>query len=245
MIIPEFVPEITASLYLPAIYLAAFIAFLTLVAISREKKDLHVLILTDIVGVSMLLVVSAVGTDLAEALILPGLVVELAEMLAISEVLISRELRKKRELFKYSDDEELNIFPKSLTINMEILETAPTFVALFLIGYGVFLSGFTGGAVAGGGILFYVISKNAKGLPFEIWEGFSGISGIAWCMWIIGFLLFFVSPDLWILALFFSALGLLIKVSSKLSLIGFLAREEINNITNSKFDNEEKPSRKK
>lgn len=39
----------------------------------------------------MIFVVSAVGTDLAESLILPGLVVELAETLAISEILLSRK----------------------------------------------------------------------------------------------------------------------------------------------------------
>ena len=55
------------------------------------------LILTDIVGIAMLIFVAAVGTDLAESLILPGLVVELAEILAISEILMSREMRKSRE----------------------------------------------------------------------------------------------------------------------------------------------------
>lgn len=229
MIIPEFVPSITASLYMPSICLGAFIAFLTLVAISREKKDLHVLILTDIVGVVMLLVVSAVGTDLAEALILPGLVVELAETLAISEVLISRELRKRRETYKFTDDEDLHIFPSAISINMEILETAPIFIAIVLIAFGVFLSGFTGGAVAGGGILFYALSKKAQGLPVEIFEGFSGLSGIAWCAWIVGFLVYFIAPEYWLLALFLSALGLLIKVASKVGLVGFIAREEINN----------------
>ena len=35
--------------------------------------------------------VAAVGTDLAEALVLPGLVVDLAEILAISEILMNRK----------------------------------------------------------------------------------------------------------------------------------------------------------
>ena len=51
-------------------------------AIAYQKMSLNALILTDIVGVGMLILVAAVGTDLAEAIILPGLVVELAEILA-------------------------------------------------------------------------------------------------------------------------------------------------------------------
>ena len=58
-----------------------------------KREEIHILILTDLVGLAMIFVVSAVGTDLAEALILPGLVVELAETLAISEILITREMR--------------------------------------------------------------------------------------------------------------------------------------------------------
>ena len=48
---------------------------------------------------------------------------------------------------------------------MEILQTAPVFIAIILVIYGAFLSGFTGGAVAGGGILFYVISLTMRGVP--------------------------------------------------------------------------------
>lgn len=226
-IIPSAVPAITASFYKPALLLAIFIGFLVLTAIALEKKDLAILILTDIVGTAMLLVVSAVGTDLAEALILPGLVVELAEILAISEVMISREMKRKQE--EYDDSNDLPLFPESLPINMEILETTPIFIALVLIAYGIFLTGFTGGAVAGGGIVFYMMSRKARGMPIELWEGFSGLSGIAWCIWILGFLIYFLFPSFWLLGLFMSALGLLIKVASKMGLIGVLAREEIKN----------------
>lgn len=226
-IIPSAVPAITASFYKPALLLAIFIGFLVLTAIALEKKDLAILILTDIVGTAMLLVVSAVGTDLAEALILPGLVVELAEILAISEVMISREMKRKQE--ENGDSDDLHLFPESLPINMEILETAPIFIALVLIIYGIFLTGFTGGAVAGGGIVFYMMSRKARGMPIELWEGFSGLSGIAWCIWILGFLIYFLFPSFWLLGLFMSALGLLIKVASKMGLIGVLAREEIKN----------------
>ena len=91
---------------------------------------------------------------------------------------------------------------------MEILNTAPNFIALVLIGYGIFLTGFTGGAVAGGGIVLYALSKKARGLPVLMLDGIAGVSGIAWCLWIIGFLLFFVTPQYWLLSLFLAACGL-------------------------------------
>lgn len=80
--------------------------------------------------------------------------------------------------------------------------------------------------MAGGGILFYVLSKSARGLPVELFEGLAGVSGIAWVFWIVGFLLFFVGPPYWLLGLMLSAFGLLIKVASKVGLIGMLTREE-------------------
>ena len=175
----------------------------------------------------MIFVVSAVGTDLAESLILPGLVVELAEALAISEILITREMRmienNPRKMSKSS-----SLFPQPFALNMEIMQTAPNFIALVLIGYGIFLTGFTGGAVAGGGIVLYALSKKARGLPVLVVDGLAGVSGIAWCIWIIGFLLFFVAPQYWLLSLFLAACGLLLKVASKIGLIGLLMREDID-----------------
>ena len=91
-----------------------------------------------------------------------------------------------------------------------------------------FLDGFTGGAVAGGGIVLYVLSKKAKGLPVLIFDGIAGVSGISWCLWIIGFVLFFVVPSLWVLSLFVVSCGLLLKVASKVGLIGLLMREDID-----------------
>ena len=98
--------------------------------------------------------------------------------------------------------------------------------ALLLIGYGVFLSGFTGGAVAGGGIVIYVLSRKVRGLPIVVLDGVGAISGISWCLWIIGFLFFFILPQYWLLSLFLAALGLLLKVASKIGLIGIMMREE-------------------
>jgi energy-converting hydrogenase A subunit G len=219
MIVPEVVPQLVVSLYPVAIWVGIITGMIGLVGISFQKNDLSVLILTDIVGVAMLIFVAGVATDLAEALILPGLVVELAEIMAISEILISREIRK-------SGKSRRDLAPTNLPLNMEILETAPVFIAVILIAYGIFLSGFTGGAVAGGGILFYILSKSARGLPTELFEGLAGVSGIAWVFWIVGFLLFFVGPPFWLLGLMLSAFGLLIKVASKVGLIGMLTREE-------------------
>lgn len=226
--LPIFVPNAFISMYLPAIYAGLIVGFIGSIAIALEKREIHILILTDIVGLAMLIIVSAVGTDLAEALILPGLVVELAEIMAISEILISREMHKIEADPKNNLTKGTSLFPLPFVLDMEIMTTAPNFLALVLIGYGVFLTGFTGGAVAGGGIVLYVISKKVRGLPIYEIDGISGVSGIAWTLWIIGFLLFFVSPKLWLLSLFLAACGLVSKVASKIALIGVLMREEFN-----------------
>ena len=228
VIIPEFVPTAFLNMYLPAIYAGLIVGFIGSMAIALKREEIHILILTDLISLAMIFVVSAVGTDLAESLILPGLVVELAETLAISEILITREMRiiennPRRNLSKSS-----SLFPQPFALNMEILNTAPNFIALILIAYGIFLTGFTGGAVAGGGIVLYALSKKARGLPVLVVDGLAGVSGIAWCLWIIGFLLFFVVPQYWLLSLFLAACGLLLKVASKVGLIGLLMREDID-----------------
>jgi energy-converting hydrogenase A subunit G len=206
------------GLFLPAVFTGITVGLIGLLAISYQKNDLHALILTDIVGIGMLIIVASVGTDLAESLVLPGLVVELAEIMAISEILMSREIRKQGK--------SVELFPLPLNLDMEVLTTAPVFFAVILVAYGAFLSGFTGGAIAGGGILFYVISRIARGVPSNTWEGLAGASGIAWCLWLVGFLIFFVAPDYWLLALFLSAFGVFIKVTFKASLVGVMGREE-------------------
>ena len=227
VLLPEFVPTMFLNMYLPAIYAGLIVGFIATMAIALKREEIHILILTDLVGLAMIFVVSAVGTDLAESLILPGLVVELAETLAISEILITREMRmienNPRKMSKSS-----SLFPQPFALNMEIMQTAPNFIALVLIGYGIFLTGFTGGAVAGGGIVLYALSKKARGLPVLVVDGLAGVSGIAWCIWIIGFLLFFVAPQYWLFSLFLAACGLLLKVASKIGLIGLLMREDID-----------------
>ena len=228
MIVPTFVPEAFISMYLPAIYAGLIIGFIGTMAFALKREEIHILILTDLVGLSMIFVVSAVGTDLAEALILPGLVVELAETLAISEILLTREMRKIEQNPRRNLSKSSSLFPQPFALNMEVLNTAPNFIALILIGYGIFLTGFTGGAVAGGGIVLYALSKKARGLPVLMLDGIAGVSGISWCLWIVGFLLFFVAPQYWLLSLFMAACGLLLKVASKVGLIGLLMREDID-----------------
>jgi len=218
VLVPSVVSPIVVSLFVPAIFTGLLVGIIGLMAISYQKNDLSALILTDIVGVGMLIMVAAVGTDLAESLILPGLVVDLAEILAISEILMSREIRKKGK--------DVDLIPLPLKMDMEILTTAPTFLAIILIAYGAFLSGFTGGAVAGGGILVYVLSRRMRGVPSDMWEGVAGVSGIAWCLWLVGFVIFFAFPQFWLLALFLAAFGIFIKVTFKMGLIGVMGREE-------------------
>lgn len=218
VLVPSVVSPIVVSLFVPAIFTGLLVGIIGLMAISYQKNDLSALILTDIVGVGMLIMVAAVGTDLAESLILPGLVVDLAEILAISEILMSREIRKKGK--------DVDLIPLPLKMDMEILTTAPPFLAIILIAYGAFLSGFTGGAVAGGGILIYVLSRRMRGVPSDLWEGVAGVSGIAWCLWLVGFVIFFAFPQFWLLALFLAAFGIFIKVTFKMGLIGVMGREE-------------------
>jgi len=220
VLVPSVVSPVVVSLFIPAVFTGLIVGLIGLMAIAYQKNDLSALILTDIVGIGMLILVAAVGTDLAEALILPGLVVELAEILAISEILLSREMRKTGK--------PAELIPLPVSLDMEVMTTAPAFLAIILIAYGAFLTGFTGGAVAGGGILFYVLSQRVRGVPSDMWEGVAGVSGIAWCLWLVGFLLFFVFPQYWLLALFLAAFGVFIKVALKAGLIGVLGREEFN-----------------
>jgi energy-converting hydrogenase A subunit G len=218
ILVPDVVSPIVVGLYAPAIIVGILVGLIGLFGISVEKNDLQVLILTDIVGVGMLIFVAAVGTDLAESLILPGLVVELAEIMAISEILMSREMRKSGKT--------VELLPTPLHFNLEILQTAPVFLAIILIAYGAFLSGFTGGAIAGAGILFYVMSIKVRGVPSGVWEGLAGVSGMAWCLWLVGFLVLFVFPQYWLLGLMLAAFGVFIKVAFKVGLIGVMNREE-------------------
>ena len=112
VMIPPYVPEAFLTMYLPAIYAGLIVGFIGTMAIAMKREEIHILILTDLVGLAMIFVVSAVGTDLAEALILPGLVVELAETLAISEILITREMRKIEQDPRRNLSKSSSLFPQ-------------------------------------------------------------------------------------------------------------------------------------
>lgn len=172
----------------------------------------------------MYMIVSAVGTDLAEALILPGMVVSLAEILAVTEILVSRELKRREK--KGEPPRALKF--KYTPINMEVLKTAIPITCIVCVLYGVILTGFTGGAVAGAGILIYLFAGSAKGFSNDFWEEMAGISGVAWVLWLLGFLIYFIAPQYWLIALFMSGGGIIIKVALKLGLLGILGREEYN-----------------
>ncbi|XRP96953.1 EhaG family protein [Methanocaldococcus sp. 16A] len=225
--------DIITYFYHPTILIGFAIGILSLLAIGFQKDDLHALILTDIIECAMLIIIAGVDTDLAEALILPGLVVSLAELMAVSEILITKKYlkskRPKPRSYKLFEEFKLPLHTGELKYNvqMEVLKTSPKFLSIVLIVYGAILSGFTGGAVIATGLLFYALSQRVIGLDISkelktMWEGISGLSGIAWALWVIGFLGFFLFPDKWLLFLLMAGLGLVIKVGSKLGLIGYI-----------------------
>ncbi|NTW92060.1 MAG: DUF2105 family protein, partial [Methanoregulaceae archaeon] len=81
------------SIGLLLVLVAGIVAFVALVL---EKDDLHRLLLLDLVEIPSLGIIALLGTDLAEALILPGLVVGIAELLALSQIYIQKEGLKDR-----------------------------------------------------------------------------------------------------------------------------------------------------
>jgi energy-converting hydrogenase A subunit G len=212
------------NFYPIAIIIAIIVAVIGLSGIILEKKDFEKILIIQIPILAMYIIVSAVGTDLAEALILPGMVVSLAEILAVSEILISRELTKREKIGKSPRILKIDYEP----INMEVLKTAIPIICIVCVIYGVILTGFTGGAVAGAGILIYLFAGRPKGFSNEFWEEMTGISGVAWVFWLLGFLLYFIAPQYWLIALFMSGGGIIIKVALKLGLLGILGREEYN-----------------
>ena len=60
-------------------------------ACHRKDDDLHRLLLLDLVEITALGVIALLGTDLAEALVLPGLTVGIAELLALSQIYSPRK----------------------------------------------------------------------------------------------------------------------------------------------------------
>ena len=180
------------------ILLAVLVAFS---AIVRETDDLHRLLLTDLVEILSLVLIALVATDLAEALILPGLVVGISELMALSEIYLLKE-----KLTKQPDR----------AVRLEIMDTAPTIMSLILVIYGIVLSGFTGGAMAGLGVVFYFMCKGHD----ERFEIIETASGYAWVMWIAAFFVFMLIPQYWFFAVMTAGGAILLKVMAKMSLVG-------------------------
>jgi energy-converting hydrogenase A subunit G len=223
-VVPAYVPQIFVNFYPIAIVVAIIIAVIGLSGVILEKNDFQKMLIIQIPILAMYLIVSAVGTDLAEALILPGMVVSLAEILAVSEILVSRELTKRVDR---GESPRVMKFEYP-TIQMEVLKTALPITSMVFVVYGVILTGFTGGAVAGAGILIYIFVGNVAGFSHKFWEDMAGISGVAYIFWLLGFLIFFLAPQYWLIALFMAGGGITVKVALKLGLLGVLGREEYN-----------------
>lgn len=190
---------------IPAYPLGLLVAFasagIAFFALMRETDGLHRLLLTDLVEVVTLAFIALVGTDLAEALILPGLVVGVSELIALSEIFRIKEGYMR---------------PPTDTLQIEVMKTAPPILAALLVGYGIVLSGFSGGAVAGLGVIFYFLSRD----PSERFEVIETASGYSWVLWIIAFFTFMILPQYWFFAVMLAGSAILVKVMAKMSLIG-------------------------
>ncbi|KXA95088.1 hypothetical protein AKJ65_02640 [candidate division MSBL1 archaeon SCGC-AAA259E19] len=183
-----------------------------------QKKDVHKLIMGEAATLVSLAIIAAVGTDLAEALILPTVVVMVAETLAFSEILVEKEKKKIG----------ISELPKiDREIGLEIMETSPVLISGGLIIYGAILTGFQGGAVVGVGALYYLITKWDGEISPQLWDISSSIGGIGWSWWMIGFAIIFLLPKFWMLGLFLAATGILIKVGSKMQLLGVEVKRTI------------------
>jgi len=186
------------GIVLAVVLVAMAIAF---VALFRERDDLPRLLLTDLAEIVALAIIALVATDLAEALILPGLVVGISELMALSEVYLVKE--------------GLRAAPAQL-MHLEIMDSAPAILAGGLVVYGIVLSGFSGGAVAGIGLLFWFFCKGHD----EAFEIIETASGYAWALWIVAFFVFMIAPAYWLFAVMLAGGAILLKVMAKMALVG-------------------------
>ena len=182
----------------------AFIAILVAFsAIVRERDEIHLLIIVDLIEITGLVVIALLATDLAEALILPGLVVGVAEIMAVSELWLAKEgLQNVRPVRR---------------LDIEVLHTAPPIIGALLVAYGIFLTGFTGGLIAGLGLALFFLGKSSTTKNFLSSEN---ASGYAWVLWVLAFLVFILFPSQWFLALMAASVGIMIKVMAKIGLVG-------------------------
>ena len=178
-------------------------------ALAFEKDDLHRLLLIDLVEIPSLGFIALLGTDLAEALILPGLVVGIAELFALSQIYLVKEGLQDRPV-------------RALRIEVVQRSPAPLVLSSILVVYGVILSGFTGGAIAALGLIFLFLAKDSSD-DLHLLELASGIS---WVLWIAAFFVFMFLPEYWYAALMGAAIGILLKVVTKLALVGTMWGEQ-------------------
>lgn len=189
---------------LPVVLVAVAVAF---IALALEKDDLHRLLLTDLAEITSLAIIALVATDLAEALILPGLVVGISELMALSEVYLVKE--------------GLTAVPKKM-MHLEVMDSAPAILAAGLVVYGIVLSGFSGGAVAGLGLLFWFFCKGHD----EAFAILETASGYAWALWIVAFFVFMIAPQYWLFAVMLAGGAILLKVMTKMALVGTMRGEK-------------------
>jgi energy-converting hydrogenase A subunit G len=182
------------------VLVAGVIAFF---ALAIETDDLHRFLLLDLVEITALGVIALLGTDLAEALILPGLTVGIAEQLALSQIYCTKERIMQNPV-------------KGLNIEVIAKADAPLIISIFLVVYGLILSGFTGGGVAGLGLVFFFMSRGYR----EDLNLLEMASGISWALWIFAFFCFMFLPQYWFIALMCAAVGIVLKVTVKMSLVG-------------------------
>jgi energy-converting hydrogenase A subunit G len=109
-------------------------------------------------------------------------------------------------------------------LNIEVIQKAdaPMIISVFLVVYGLLLSGFTGGGVAGLGLVFFFMSRGYK----ENLNMLEMASGISWAIWIFAFFIFMFLPQYWFIALMAAAVGIVLKVTVKMSLVGTMWGEQ-------------------
>jgi len=174
---------------------------ISFIALFFERDDIHKILVVDLIETTGLVLICLVATDLAEALILPGLVVGISELLMLTELYIRKE---KLPL------------PTFQPIRIEVMRTAPPIITFALVVYGIILSGFSGGAVAGIGLVFYFLCNGYE----ERFVLLETISGYAWALWIVAFFIFMILPQAWMIAVMLSGGAILVKVTTKMALIG-------------------------
>lgn len=198
----------TELLYQIGITIAFIAIIIAFSAILREKDDIQKMIIIDLIEITGLVVIALIATDLAEALILPGLVVGIAEIMAVSELWLAKEHLQETQ--------------SARKLDIEVMKTAPPIIGIMLAAYGIFLTGFSGGLIAALGLMVFFLGKNMD----EHFAAMENAAGYAWALWVIAFLIFMLVPSQWFLAVMLAAVGIMLKVMAKMSLVGTMRRAD-------------------